>query len=600
MATATVTPGYIFANNELVTYPKLNALGNPGVAISITGTLNPQNYLRNGNFYGPYWNNAAGVSAPTATETGNAAFWTVNPSGAAVTYLQNGSVPNTHSLYSAEIIGATSVTTVNLSQTIPGDLSDTLNATVSFSCWILNNTGINLVPVLQISSANSLNNFSAVTQIGSTNLGTITSGQWAYETATINLTGLSNVNNGLKISIQFPSTSLSSNAQSVNVSQATLVVGSTSITYVDDFGMFPATPELNIVNAVLNGNLDVWQAGTSFATLTGTLVSKTADSWTVQTAGTLSVTHAQDTGASIAPLNNYYPYITNAGKITVQTAEASMGAADLLLMENKIEGYVMAPFQGRPLSLQFWVKTSLIGQYYVSLTNSNNSASYIAPYTVVTANVWQLVQIQNIPQMPTGTGTWNFTTGLGLQLTWALALGSTAQTISGNVGSWITTTGVYGTSAQVNVANNTSNTWEITGVQLEAGTVCNPLAFVPFVPQLMLCQRYFIKSVPYANAIGGVSSSGQYVVQTIASASVNQLPNIQFPQEMRIATTYGTNFTFYSPSAGTAARVDIGGTPATISSVSGISSKGLPNIALSSAAAANGQMTFHFVADARL
>ncbi|HXB13895.1 MAG TPA: hypothetical protein VNZ45_18040, partial [Bacteroidia bacterium] len=206
MSSATVTAGYTFSNNELVTYTKLNALGLPNVSVSLTGASNPQNYLRNGNFYGQFWNNPAGVSAPSGVETGNAQFWTVNPAGAAVTYSESNTVPaNNHSLFSAMITGNTSVTTVNLSQTIPGDLSDSLNNTVSFSCWILNGSGINLTPTLIISSANSYNNFTAVTQIASANLTTIASGIWAYETATVNLTGLSNVNNGLKISIHFPS-----------------------------------------------------------------------------------------------------------------------------------------------------------------------------------------------------------------------------------------------------------------------------------------------------------------------------------------------------------------------------------------------------------
>ena len=70
MSTATVTPGYIFANNELVTYPKLNALGLPNVSVTLAGASNPQNYLRNGNFYNQFWSNPAGVSAPAGVETG--------------------------------------------------------------------------------------------------------------------------------------------------------------------------------------------------------------------------------------------------------------------------------------------------------------------------------------------------------------------------------------------------------------------------------------------------------------------------------------------------------------------------------------------------
>ena len=603
MATATVTPGYVFANNELVTYTKLNALGNPAVSVagSSAGAAALQNYLRNGNFYAATWLTSAGVSCPAATETGNAQFWTVNPQGAAVTYAQSNAVPNVHSLYSAMITGNTSVTTCTLSQTILGDLSDTLNNNVSFSCWILNGSGTNLTPTLIISSANAYNNFSAVTQVASQNLGTITSGQWAFETCTINLTGLSNVNNGIKVSISFPSGSLASNTQSVNVSQCTLVPGTSYITYIDDFGLFSPlgyqplfTPANNVV---LNGNFEINQPEGTYSGLTGTATTKTFDGWSVQTHGTLSVTIAQNTGADITPVNVYNPYITNSGKITVQTAEASLSAADLLLVENKIEGYLLEPIQSSPLSLQFWVRSTTTGQYYVTLSNSNNSASYIAGYTIISANTWQQIQIANIPSMPTGTGTWNLTTGLGLQITWALGLGSSSQTTSGNVGVW-GTTGAFGASSQVNVAGNTSNTWEVTGVQLEPGAVCTPLSYITFEKQLMAARRYYWKSGSYGNAVNGSSAPGGLIA---SCSGVSQAwGSVRFPVEMRVSPVI--SIFDWSSGAGGNTIYDLNSTSSIGSSAVSLDggTSGFMGVTFTSGGTAGHVVAYQAAADARL
>jgi hypothetical protein len=601
MSTATVTPGYVFANNELVTYTKLNALGNPSVAVTgaTSGSATIQNYLRNGNFYASTWLTPSGVNCPAATETFNAQFWSVNPQGANVSYAQNTGVPNLHSLYSAAIVGNTSATTVTLSQTILGDLSDTLNNNVSFSCWIFNNSGTNLTPTLIISSANVYNNFSAVTQIASQNLSTIASGLWAFENSTVNLTGLSNVNNGIKVSISFPSGSLASNTQSVLVSQVTLVPGTSYITYIDDFGLFSPLgyqPLYNPVNnVVLNCNCEIdQQVAAPYSGITGTSTIKTFDSWTVQTHGTLSVTHSKDTSPALNPINQYNPFISTAGEITVQTAEASLGASDLLLVVNKIEGYLMEPLIGRPLSLQFWVRASQTGTFYVSLSNSNGGTMYIAPYTVISAGTWQQILIQNIPSMPTGTGTWNFANGLGLQITWALGFGSTYQTTSGNISTW-TTVGAYGTSSQVNVASSTSNTWEVAGVQLEAGAVCTPLNVLALPDQLQKLWRYYWKSTAYATAPNTNTAVGAIVGTAINSTS--SYINVRNPVKMRLNPP--SAFAYWG---GVNANARDLTTSATITGVTpvNVSDDGYTEISYSSEGSAGDLVMIQAILDARL
>lgn len=610
MSTATVTPGYVFANNELVTYPKLNALGSPQVSVTLSGAATGQNYLRNGNFYNELWTTPAGVSCPTGVETFNATDWSCNPQGAAVMYSQSTTVPNVHSLYTAEITGATNTTVVSFSQAIVGDLSDSLNNTVSFSCWIGNFSSINFIPTLIISSANAYNNFTTVTQIASIPLATIASGQWQYESTTINLAGLFNVNNGIKVTLQFPTGALSSNTQSVNISQTMLVIGSSALTFVDDFGCFPIITPASVQaglgyaplfssnnNVVLNGNFDIDQPVGPYAGLTGNASNKVQDSWMVDTHGTMSLTSAINTGASIAPVNIFNPFITNSGKITVQTAESTLSSGDFSAMTNRVEGYLVESLQGRQLSLQFWVRSNLTGNFYVSLRNSNASAVYIAQYTINAASVWQQVTVQAIPAMPTAVGTWNFSTGLGLEILWCMGAGSTFQTAASNIGSWISSNLLCGTD-QVNIAASTSNSFEITGVQLEPGSVCTPLNYIPFSQQIPLLQRYYWKSYAYAVA-PGTDAAGYlpfYTFTTTGAAGV-----LKYPVKMRVAPTV----TIYNPITGGAGAGVYDLTSATsIGSGANLNATstedGFSQVAFTSGGTVGHIVAIHAVADARL
>jgi hypothetical protein len=593
MSTATVTPGYIFANNELVTYPKLNALGNPSVAVTgaTTGAAAIQNYLRNGNFYSATWLTPTGVSCPAATETTNAQFWTVNPQGAAVTYAQSNAVPNAHSLYSAMITGNTAVTTVTLSQTILGDLSDTLNNNVSFSCWILNGSGTNLTPTLIISSANAYNNFSAVTQIASQNLSTISSGLWAFETCTSNLTGLSNVNNGIKVSISFPSGSLASNTQNVNVSQCTLVPGTSYITYIDDFGLFSPlgyqplfTPHNNVI---LNGVLDVWQEKTSYSAITGSSNLAVADGFRAAagSGSTFSCTISQDTAADITPASQYGPYITNALKLAVNTAQASLSAGNYLVINSQIEGCVFAPLQAGPVSLQFWAKGAA-GIYCVSLYDNTNS--YILTYTLSATNAWQQFTFPNIPSNPNFAGSSGV--GLGLSVRFCAGAGSTFQSTAGTwqAGNFLAT------PAQFNVMGSTSNIFEITGIQLEPGPFCTPLNYLTFEKQLSAAQRYCWKSYAYSTA-----PATSTVVGAITGTSINTTAaylNVRNSVKMR---TTPTPAIYFGASATQAQDVT---TAATLTGVSAnsISDDGFNEISYSAEGAAGHIILAQATLDARL
>ncbi len=73
-----------------------------------------------------------------------------------------------------------------------------------------------------------------------------------------------------------------------------------------------------------------------------------------------------------------------------------------------------------------------------------------------------------------------------LQAGWILKYGSSYQ---GTKDSWRTDS-QFTTSAAVNNMDSTSNTFYVTGVQLEVGDTATDFEHIPFVDQMLQCKRY--------------------------------------------------------------------------------------------------------------
>jgi hypothetical protein len=195
-------------------------------------------------------------------------------------------------------------------------------------------------------------------------------------------------------------------------------------------------------------------------------------------------------------------------------------------------------------------------------------------------------------------GTWLRTNGIGLYVSWALAVGSTYQSTAG---SWITTgTGNYlATAAQTNWMNIVGSTFRITGVQLSLGSVLPQWESRPFGEELALCQRYYQKSYTTPSTSTGipgtVTTAQRYAgVQGIAGTIVYNF-NAVLPTPMRASPTV----TLYNPSTGTSGSIRSGTTnPTATATGQGQLNTGYPT--LGTAGSVGDILTMHYTADAEL
>jgi len=233
-------------------------------------------------------------------------------------------------------------------------------------------------------------------------------------------------------------------------------------------------------NRIINGAMMIDQrnAGASVTPATG---AYTLDRWRTEQSGGGVYTVQQSTTAPTG--------FKNSLLVTVTTADASIAAGDYYDFEQFIEGFnaidlAWGTASASPVTLSFWVRSSVVGTFAGSFVNSDANRAYVFTYTINAANTWE----QKTVTVPGCTdGTWLTTNGRGIGLYFDLGNGSTYQ---GAAGSWLTSYAI-GTSSSVKLISTVGATFYITGVQLEKGSTATSFDYRPYGTELALCQRYY-------------------------------------------------------------------------------------------------------------
>lgn len=263
---------------------------------------------------------------------------------------------------------------------------------------------------------------------------------------------------------------------------------------------------LGFRNRIINGDMRIDQrnAGASVTVPAGGS-AYVMDRWLIvrfnDTTGTF--TCAQNTAAPAG--------FTNSALITVTAAQASVPSNAVYRLAQSIEGVNVADLGwgasgAQPVTLGFWVRSSVTGTYGARIRNSANNRSYVFQYTINSANTFEYKTV-TIPGDTSGT--WLTDTGIGLTLEFILGDGSNFQ---GTANAW--QAGEYTfASGNVKLINTNGATFYITGVQLEAGTVATPFERRPYGTELALCQRYFQKTPDaYAKGVSGIAYSNNALI----------------------------------------------------------------------------------------
>jgi hypothetical protein len=299
------------------------------------------------------------------------------------------------------------------------------------------------------------------------------------------------------------------------------------------------------LNRLINGAMTIDQVneGASYAVGTGGSFVYTLDQWQAicksSTASGIIAQQVSDAPAGFA----------NSLKITVGTGASSVASVDILQVAQPIEGFNLndlgfGSVSAIPVSLSFWVKSSIAGTYSVLLANSGGARTYVTTCTIASAGVWQKITLPNIPGDQSGTWPTNNTQSLSLTISMAAGTGSQTSTLNAWQGS-----AFLASNTQTNtMLTTTGATFQITGVMLNSGSFAQPFEKRTIQQELLSCERYYEKSFPQGTAVAqnaGLAGCFTFPQTLGASAAGSFATKALFRTVMRTVPTV----TLYNPAA---------------------------------------------------
>jgi len=299
-------------------------------------------------------------------------------------------------------------------------------------------------------------------------------------------------------------------------------------------------------NLIINGAMNVAQRGTSSTSYGIHTVDRIACNF----GGTDEViTQSQvDVAAGTTP---YTLGFRKAFRLTNGNQTSGAGASDFVRTEYRIEAQDIAnsgwnyTSSSSNITLSFWVKSSVSKNFNYLIHSSDGTARLFPTETgTLSADTWTKVT-------KTISGDSNLTfdndNGLGMILHIYQYLGTTYTASSVTNNQWVNYNGNEQTPDQTSTWWTTNDaTFEITGLQLEVGSVATDFEHRSFAQELQLCKRYYEVFNPtlYVLARYSAGSGGAYNWHTF-EVEKRDVPTSSFSGTFTDASGYAgdPNFT---------------------------------------------------------
>jgi hypothetical protein len=276
-------------------------------------------------------------------------------------------------------------------------------------------------------------------------------------------------------------------------------------------------------NLIINGAMACFQRAAS----SSTSQEYVADRFRNEFSGA-GVTTSRETLSSGSPYDEgFRHFIRNSNTSVSSATSAYVYHVHLIEAQNIASSGWQYASASSYLTLQFWVRSSLAGTYYVLMETQDGSPNKTYSFTyTVSADTWTKVT----HTFPGDSGiTINNDSGAGYRINFVAYLGTDFSTSGHTNEAWQTfsISDLVGDFSQ-NWANTASATFDITGVQLEVGEQATPFEHRSFGDELTRCQRYYFKFLE-----GSTKEIGVAWYYTAAHASFM----FRYPTTMRATPT---------------------------------------------------------------
>jgi len=281
--------------------------------------------------------------------------------------------------------------------------------------------------------------------------------------------------------------------------------------------ILPLAGQIGNRNLLINGDMQISQRnGTSSVAVVNN--SFTVDRWqAVNDAGSSKFSVQQVTDAPVGFYNSLK--MTSSSAYTIPSNEVyGIGQKIEGLNTNWLE---FGSSDAKTITISFFVKSSLSGTFGGSVLNADMTRGFPWTYTISSADTWErkTVTVSGSPD-----GTWSTNNGTGIRVHWSM--GANANR-SGTAGQWSTAQYTFHPTGATNVVSTNGATLQITGCQVEVGSVATDFEHRSFAQELALCQRYFEKAeggmIATGLSSGYIGMTQSYVVAKRASPTVTRI-----------------------------------------------------------------------------
>jgi hypothetical protein len=264
-------------------------------------------------------------------------------------------------------------------------------------------------------------------------------------------------------------------------------------------------------NRIINGAMEIDQRNGGVS-ITPVAAQYTVDRWQAGLTAASKFSAQQNAGSVTPPVGfSNYLGLTSLSAYSVLTGDSFR--IQQPIEGSNIEDLAWGTASAAPVTISFWVRSSLTGTFGGSLSNSAGTRSYPFTYTISAANTWEQKSVTIVGDT---SGTWLTTNGVGIFVIFSLGAGAT---YSAAAGAWASGFYLSATGA-VSVVGTNGATLYITGVQFERGFTKTNFDVRDIGRELIMCQRYY----------------GFY------STNVFSLPaaygSFYYPVQMRVAPTW--------------------------------------------------------------
>jgi hypothetical protein len=202
----------------------------------------------------------------------------------------------------------------------------------------------------------------------------------------------------------------------------------------------------------------------------------------------------------------------------------ALAAGDTFTFYQPLEADMISDFawgtaSAQPVTLSFWVYSSLSGTFSGAIRNTPQNRSYPFSFSL-TANTWT----KTVLTIPGDTaGTWTLIgNGVGLYLNFDLGTGATYR---GPANAWASANYV-GANGAVNVVATNGATFNVTGVKLEIGTVATPYNRQSLAKSMADCQRYYQVISPTVRVVA--ANAGQSSDSNVSFQIMRATPTVTY------------------------------------------------------------------------